>query len=166
MATALLEAPRPLFVDFAVPTKCAESVPLSRRIARTILSLWGIDLEHAVIDDAIVVLSELVTNAHRHTSCFGDAEVRIDLTTESLLRIAVHDQNPNRPKALAAPYDDDSGGWGLFVVKQLVDHLGGTITIPLDESGHGKTIRVEIPLAADAFLVSSPTGLVEALVVQ
>lgn len=166
MATALLEAPRPLFVDFAVPTKRAESVPLSRHIARTVLSLWGIDLKHAVIDDTIVVLSELVTNAHRHASCSGDAKVRIDLTTESLLRIAVHDQNPHQPKALAAPYDDDSGGWGLFVVNQLVEHPGGTITIPRDENGHGKTIRVEILLAADAFLASSPTELVEALVAQ
>ncbi|WP_194892067.1 ATP-binding protein [Catenulispora pinisilvae] len=166
MATALLEAPRPLFVDFAVPTKRAESVPLSRRIARTTLSLWGIDLKHAVIDDTIVVLSELVTNAHRHASCSGDAEVRIDLTAESLLRIAVHDHHPDKPKALAAPYDDDSGGWGLFVVKQLVERSGGTIVIPLDENGHGKTICVEIPLVAEAFLTSSTTGSVEALAVR
>jgi signal transduction histidine kinase len=166
MDTAVLEAPRQLFVDFAMPTKCAESVPLSRRIAKATLSLWGIDLEHPVIDDTIVVLSELVTNVHRHASQFGDAEVRIDLTSESLLRIAVHDQSPDQPRELVEPHDDGSGGWGLLVVKQFVERCSGTITIPADEDGRGKTIRVEIPLAADAFLVSSPTELIEALIVR
>ncbi|NGO08079.1 ATP-binding protein [Streptomyces sp. HC44] len=81
-------------------------------------------LPEQVRQDAILILSELVTNAIRHTPstrilcCVG-------LTTDGVLHLEVHDQDltarnlPPRDPGL-----DDEGGRGLLLVQHFADKWG------------------------------------------
>jgi len=50
---------------------------------------------------------------------------------------------------LLSPHPDDSGGWGLQLVRDLTAEVGGRTEVPADEDGGGKTVRVELPLRAN-----------------
>jgi anti-sigma regulatory factor (Ser/Thr protein kinase) len=89
-------------------------------------------------DDALIMISELVTNAVRHST--GLLHVRITIDDQTL-RVEVSDDDPTLP---TAP-DPDTGpdgtsGRGLRIVDYLADHRGVT---PTD---HGKTVWFEITL--------------------
>ena len=62
-----------------------------RRFLVTTLEAWGAD---GFADDAVLLLSELVTNAVLHGGT--ELEVRVELQGD-LLRVAVHDGNPMLP---------------------------------------------------------------------
>jgi anti-sigma regulatory factor (Ser/Thr protein kinase) len=76
-----------------------------------------------LIDDATLIVSELVTNAIQHS---GSAQVTFTLAArEGFLRLAVHDGMPNRPVVREAE-DDAERGRGLFLVAHLTAANGGT----------------------------------------
>lgn len=138
-------------ITFAVPTEPA-GVAAARRVAREILVAWGLDLDDPVVDSSIVIISELVTNAAKHARVLcRQAEVTLALSTGRLL-LSVHDRHPHRPKALLNPHPDDSGGWGLQLVRDLTAEAGGYTDVPADLDGGGKTVRVELPLTRTAAL--------------
>jgi len=115
-------------------------------VAREILVAWGLDLDDPVVDSSIVIISELVTNTAKHAAVLcRQAEVTLALSYGRLL-LAVHDRHPHRPKALLNPHPDDSGGWGLQLVRDLAAEAGGRTDVPADADGRGKTVRVELPL--------------------
>ncbi|MFF0226808.1 ATP-binding protein [Streptomyces sp. NPDC004629] len=101
------------------------SVGAARRAVRALLTSWGIDDE--VRDNAVLVTSELVTNAVNHS-----ASERIACRLHSAagrLRIEVEDQN--RAAALPAPRrpdPDDQSGRGLLLVEALSRDWGVTGT--------------------------------------
>ena len=133
-------------IQFAVVTQ-AYAAREARRIAREIFTDWGLDLNDPVVDSAIVIVSELVTNTAKHTAVLcRQADVTLSLTA-GVLGVAVHDRHPLRPSALLNPHPDDSGGWGLQLVRDLAAEFGGVTAVPADPDGNGKTIRVELPLA-------------------
>jgi hypothetical protein len=77
-----------------------------------------------VLGDAMLVASELVTNAVLHSGCSGNEtiEVRVDVRSERL-RISVRDPGRSgRNAELRA--DQPVGGWGLRVVEQLAERWG------------------------------------------
>ena len=132
-------------ITFAVPTEPA-GASAARRVAREILVAWVLDLDDPVVDSSIVILSELVTNTAKHTAVLcRQAEVTLALNYGCLF-LAVHDRHPHRPKALLNPHPDDSGGWGLQLVRDLAAEAGGRTDVPADADGGGKTVRVELPL--------------------
>ena len=134
-------------ITFAVLTQ-AWSVREARRIARDTFAAWGLDLDDPVVDSAVVIVSELVTNAAKHAAVLcRQADVTLSLAG-GVLGVAVHDRHPLRPSALLNPHPDDSGGWGLQLVRGLTEQFDGVTTIPADPDGAGKTILVELPLAA------------------
>jgi anti-sigma regulatory factor (Ser/Thr protein kinase) len=81
--------------------------------------------DHARLDDALVVVSELATNAVRHARSRFSLSVDRD---DEHLRIEVLDHGegmPVMPVADRAPRDAPrSGGIGLFVVDALADRWG------------------------------------------
>ena len=106
----------------------------------------GLDLDDPVVDTSIVIISELVTNAAKHARILcKQAEVTLAVCCDMLM-LAVHDRHPHRPKALLYPHPDDSGGWGLQLVKDLTAEAGGRTAVPADLDGGGKTVEVELPL--------------------
>jgi len=132
-------------ITFAVPTE-PSGASAARRVAREILVAWGLDLDDPVVDSSIVIISELVTNTAKHAAVLcRQAEVTLALAYGRLV-LAVHDRHPHRPKALLNPHPDDSGGWGLQLVRDLAAEAGGRTDVPADADGGGKTVRVELPL--------------------
>jgi anti-sigma regulatory factor (Ser/Thr protein kinase) len=94
----------------------AASVPAGRRFAADILTAWH---QHPLIDDACLLLDEVITNAVQHT--VGDIVVRIQLAAR--LRVEVHDSSARSPDK--RPIDADSEmGRGLHIVDQLARAWG------------------------------------------
>lgn len=91
---------------------------------------WG--LPQGTVDDAVLVASELLTNAVRATP-YRPITLRMALVPDGL-RVAVWDGSPDRPRTSApdlsmpsgrVPEDaSDPGGWGLGIVASLSKHYG------------------------------------------
>jgi DNA-binding NarL/FixJ family response regulator len=108
----------------------------ARRFLRNHCVRWGCE---AVLDQAELVVSELVTNAvsHGHSGC----ELRIGLT-EDTLRIAVTDRGDGTPDVLATTGRDEHGR-GLVLVS-AVAAAWGVDTTP----GDGKVVWAHLALPA------------------
>ncbi len=93
------------------------------------------------VDDATTIISELATNALRHTPS-GDDGGRVIVavsTAQTWARIAVTDQGAGgwqRPVSL--PGEGEENGRGLMIVVDLADKFGHDI----DE--HGQTMWAEL----------------------
>jgi anti-sigma regulatory factor (Ser/Thr protein kinase) len=99
--------------------------PDSAAEARRTLGEFAGELSPDRLEDARLLVSELVTNAVRHAG-LGDDQV-ISLTVSSLadgLRIEVRD--PGRGFDLTEPEPDPGrpSGWGLYLVSELSDRWG------------------------------------------
>jgi anti-sigma regulatory factor (Ser/Thr protein kinase) len=101
----------------------------ARRFAEHTLQGWGHD--GSVIDDARLLISELVTNAVIHTR--GPFSVSI-CSRPPKLRVAVHDCSTELPTADWRPPNPPTGGRGLRIVAALADDWGVASTPP------GKTV--------------------------
>ncbi|MFF4985511.1 ATP-binding protein [Streptomyces sp. NPDC001046] len=107
-------------------------------VARRLAERWLRATEPAdQVDDAVLVVSELVTNAVRHThgSC------RLTLTVEEgHLDIAVADHSEDLPDLRVHTSGDERGGFGMDIVRRL----GGQVTV-VPALG-GKTVHVSLQL--------------------
>jgi serine phosphatase RsbU (regulator of sigma subunit)/PAS domain-containing protein/anti-sigma regulatory factor (Ser/Thr protein kinase) len=122
---------RPLRTHWTV-WRLTNAVLHARRFAARTLRSWGLTHE---IDIALLVVSELVTNAIAHTQ----GEVDLDLTLSSdRLRIAVNDTSPRSPVKPANVDWEATGGRGLLIVEATTAAWG---SLPL--SG-GKQVWAEI----------------------
>jgi anti-sigma regulatory factor (Ser/Thr protein kinase) len=75
-----------------------------------------------IIDDAALVVDELVSNAHRHGE--GPRVCRLSLVSQGgCLRVEVDDTSPAHPR-IRPP--DESGGRGLILVDRLSSAWGVT----------------------------------------
>lgn len=110
-----------------------------RDFSREALTDWqwipaGDEDEQAVVDDVLLLVSEVVTNACLHAG--GPREFVLHCTADRL-RIEVTDGSPvhprPRPPGVAAP-----GGHGLVVLRRLARSWG---SLP---RGSGKTVWAEV----------------------
>src|SRR5689334_22616059 len=69
--------------------------------------------------DALLVASELVTNAVRHSLCSEEEFLTVRITRDGRLRIAVLDPGTSGRRAEIADRPIELGGLGLKVVEQL-----------------------------------------------
>jgi anti-sigma regulatory factor (Ser/Thr protein kinase) len=90
-----------------------------RRIGTAKLRHWGLT---SLVEDAQLVISELVTNALRYGS--HEIAFRFLLTTDVLV-IEVEDGSPGRPRVREASPDDENGR-GLLLVVAIADDWGVT----------------------------------------
>ncbi|GAA4227497.1 hypothetical protein GCM10022254_15340 [Actinomadura meridiana] len=111
----------------------AASVGLARTLAEARLCNW--DYSH-ILDDALLVVSELVTNAAQRTP---NQEIRVQISRDAGgVILAVWDRDPQYPRAvpqrllslddldLSSEAFDDNGGWGLHIVQALSVQCGAT----------------------------------------
>ncbi|KOT87331.1 hypothetical protein ADK86_36490 [Streptomyces sp. NRRL F-5755] len=86
-----------------------------------------------VVDEALLVLSELVTNAVRHGRATAEREIETRYLREpDGVRIEVRDWADERPVIRVS---SDTGGWGLCLVGELSARWG------VDErDGAGKSV--------------------------
>jgi anti-sigma regulatory factor (Ser/Thr protein kinase) len=104
------------------------------REARHAIGQWlaGLPCSDRVTSDAMVVVSELVTNAVVHARSDPVVVAAFD---GGRLRIEVHDQDPTPPAI--APRAGETGGFGLRIVEGLCDAWGWAAT------EHGKRVWTE-----------------------
>jgi anti-sigma regulatory factor (Ser/Thr protein kinase) len=105
----------------------------ARRLAVDVLSRWGCDRSR--IDDAVLVVSEVVTNAVRHSG----GRIRLRLRRYgSQLRIEVTDRSPRLPVLMPiSPLAER--GRGMRIVSRLATRWGSS------RAGTGKVVWVDLP---------------------
>lgn len=104
----------------------------ARRFVSSTLSTWG--CSH-LADDALLVTSELVTNAVVHASSAPELLLRLNA---EVLRIEVRDSSPGSPTPNdAAP--GDVGGRGLAMIDRIAAAWGVSPTL-----GGGKAVWVDL----------------------
>ncbi|MGH3239523.1 MAG: ATP-binding protein [Spirillospora sp.] len=120
--------------DLIIPLAgTAAAVGIARTLADARLCKW--DYSH-ILDDSLVIVSELVTNAARHAPY---TELRLQLSRDSQgVIIAVWDSSPELPRLkplselildvfdMSEEAFDDNGGRGLHIVQALSASCGVT----------------------------------------
>ncbi|MFC8124118.1 ATP-binding protein [Streptomyces sp. NPDC057302] len=108
-------------VEYALPQEVA-SAGRARRLTSAFLTrprrhLTEVDAER--VDDATLIVSELVTNAtqHGHSPC----RLRLEVSDDSVT-VEVHDQSPVGPRTLK-PSTERESGRGLAMVRHLAARL-------------------------------------------
>ncbi len=87
------------------------------------------------LDAAVLMTSEVVTNALRH----GQGEVRLAVgADQELVRVEVGDDEPGRPRRRSADIDAESGR-GMVILDALASDWG------VLEAAPGKTVWFEVP---------------------
>ena len=86
----------------------------ARRFVERLLRRRGVPEQG--VENALLVSSELVSNAYRHGE--GEIELRLDVLDDHL-RIEVIDEGRDRAPAVREQGPDETGGWGLQIVDQL-----------------------------------------------
>lgn len=97
-----------------ISVRCDEFAPLAVRVQMRSLSGLG-----WVLGDAMLVASELVTNAVQHSLCTEDELLRVHITRDGRLRISVLDPGASGGSAEIAERPIELGGLGLKVVERL-----------------------------------------------
>jgi anti-sigma regulatory factor (Ser/Thr protein kinase) len=97
------------------------------------------------IEDALLVVSELVQNVSQHTG--SDGVLTVDLVSGDAL-IEVTDADPTPPRLLR-PDGQRIGGRGLLLVAGIADAWG------VRSRADGKTVWARMPLAPAGALVAS-----------
>ena len=125
--------------DVTAPTRVALApTPKSVGLARRFLRERRCPRHHAeVVDAAVLLVSELVTNAVRHAS----PPITLEVICESshALQVRVSDATPEVPTPLD-PATQDEGGRGLAITQVLSDDWG----IDPNEDQDGKTVWFRI----------------------
>ncbi|GHI03720.1 hypothetical protein Scel_20410 [Streptomyces cellostaticus] len=115
-------AVRPLRETWTV-WRVPEAVRHARRFTRRTLRTW--DVSPDTMDTALLVVSELVTNALVHT----DGQVRLDLSlVNHRLRLAVADASPRSPVKPTNIGWEATGGRGILLV-EAVSAAWGTLPV-------------------------------------
>ena len=92
---------------------------------------------HRAVEDALVLTSELVTNAVR----YGDGALALAIAvTAGLLHVEVSDGNPDGVRMGTLPEPDSLSGRGLFIVAALSSDWGCRPRL----DGVGKTVWFDL----------------------
>lgn len=121
------------------------SVPVARRRVGT--ELRGVGIPEPVADDAMLVLTELISNALRHARPLpsGTLEVHCDLSDDTVHIEVTDGGGPTRPRALDQPVTSLDGR-GLAIVDDLSESWG--VRTGKADTGDGVvTVYAHIPVA-------------------
>ncbi|HEX4790369.1 MAG TPA: ATP-binding protein [Actinospica sp.] len=124
------------------------SVSVRQARARLAQDLSERDVLGTVVDDAVLILSEFVTNALRHARALTSDTIRVSwsLTGDGLLRIEVTDGG-GTTRPVTKPYSmsvSAQAGRGLEIVDRLADRWGSQ----REESGDEYTVWAELAVRA------------------
>ncbi|WP_281368953.1 MEDS domain-containing protein [Nocardioides ungokensis] len=111
------------------------AVPALRRFVSKTLRAWG---EDRLVPDAVLVTSELATNAINHADSPFHASV---IRTAGIVRISIEDGHPGSAAQQLASHEDVSGR-GISIVQALAQQWGH------DLRPEGKVVWAEFPTTA------------------
>ena len=118
----------------------------ARNAARVVLQDWSVPT--SLLEDALLVISELVTNAVRHAGTASTLELQLGQTGE-LLRISLTDESDAEPQVRRLhPHSED--GRGMAILAALSDRWG------VEPEGHGKRVWWEVDLTGGRTETSDP----------
>jgi hypothetical protein len=106
----------------------------ARHLLEEAFHQWGGDAA-VLLDDARLLLSELVSNAVLHARSPLLVSIRWQASS---VRLAVRDKSPDIPTVRSELRDAGWGGWGLQVVQELSRNWG------VDATPDGKTVWAEL----------------------
>ncbi|WP_432075271.1 ATP-binding protein [Streptomyces wuyuanensis] len=110
------------------------------RVRRLLDGLAGAPLPARVVNDILLVTSELVTNALRHGG--GIAAFRAEIAGGAV-RLSVTDRSPTPPSSGPRPHIATPGGFGWPLVQRL------SRSVAVTPARDGKTIEAVVPLVPD-----------------
>lgn len=135
------------------------SVPRTRHAVRDRLLAQGMSgvRYQELIDDLLLIVSELVSNAVTHA-----AVLTPQVTTELAIaggwvRVSVEDGHPYRPKALQSDLGQ-LGGRGLLLVKSVTLQAGGICDVERTGEG-GKVVWASLPIPSSTGDGTDGTGI-------
>jgi PAS domain S-box-containing protein len=97
-----------------------------------------------------MVFENLLRNASIHAGANPNVEIRV-LQTEDRIKVIVSDNGPGIPEELLnnlfqkGVSSREGGGVGLYLAKEILGAIGGSIEIMDSASGHGAHFQVIIP---------------------
>ncbi|MGZ3103457.1 ATP-binding protein [Streptomyces sp. H72] len=91
-----------------------------RRLVRDALGVWHLD---DLADVAALIMSELIANAVRHTSC-RSIRLVVGRPSATRIRVGVVDRAPSRLPVLRPAGEDEESGRGLLLIDGLADRWG------------------------------------------
>lgn len=118
----LLDAVSPERTHWIELPALRSSVQVARRSVNARMTAWGLPAE--ICADAVLLVSELVTNAVCHTRSV-QVLCGIGRVTDDCLRLEVHDHDitvGRLPRCEAGP--EDESGRGLFLVQEIARTWG------------------------------------------
>ncbi len=103
-----------------------ELAPEAASKARAVMSAeLGSAVSTKVLEDATLLVSELVTNAVRHAPREGLPEIELRLKLDpARVRVVVSDPGTGFVAEPGLPIASESSGWGLYLVDRLADRWG------------------------------------------
>jgi anti-sigma regulatory factor (Ser/Thr protein kinase) len=120
--------------------------PTAPRLARTAVRRALRELDPDVVERAMLLTSELVTNGVIHAG----TPLMLTLRTDGdALRVEVEDRDRTLPAPVPEEQSGPHGGFGLHIVERLAANWG---CAPRDD---GKTVWFEMPLRAERAAVSA-----------
>ncbi|NGO14189.1 ATP-binding protein [Streptomyces sp. HC44] len=135
--------------SFRLPRHPA-SVGIARRRVRDHLADWGHSAGETALEDAVLLVSELATNAVRHgpASGFGrgdahherEFEVAVTALAGGSCFIEVSDASPAQPRLRPVDDEEDESGRGMHLVEHLTAAWGVWA-----RGGYGKTVWALVP---------------------
>jgi serine/threonine-protein kinase RsbW len=124
-------------LSFRLPAVDASAAEARRRV-RQQLAHWRVSQETS--DNAQLVVSELVTNALRHTASTSvGCELRV---SGGLLRVSVASDGAGPSRTPLRATETDEGGRGLFLVCALAEGWG----VRPRETGEGHVVWADLPI--------------------
>jgi anti-sigma regulatory factor (Ser/Thr protein kinase) len=114
-----------------------ESAPLARKLVATLLSEWELP---DLIDDAALVLDELVANSADHARG-PSIQVTITRKGHAQVRLAVVDMERKQPRLVVAGTEDE-GGRGLRLVAGISQRWG------VDTLRSGKRVWADVAVTS------------------
>lgn len=125
--------------------------PASAGVVRDELRAWltSHGTDERIVEDARLVVSELVGNALRHANPIDQGVVLVGWRTEAgRLSFEVSDGGGNTLPQQRVPAPDATDGRGLQIVSALAERWW------VDTAPHGTTVHAELPLQGSGSLVS------------
>lgn len=104
-----------------------------------------------VLEDARLLISEIVTNSVRHGHPPPDAHIHLSLSlSEEKLRAEVSDEGPGFSPEKIKRSPEQIGGWGLGIVQEVADRWG------VDKNGEVCVwFEIDAPIPEDSSMYQS-----------